>query len=385
MMTGGIICAVMALMLSFQAVNLQAYRRILITLIACLISGSTAMILAVADSGINDPARGITANIAGTAAYVAAMACLIDLYKPQVRRDIPWILVAISFLGCLVFSDIRTSYIWSQFCRIVLMVYTTWLISSSRDAEAPGLRYFALSMPILSILGMTPQLFALMSLPVDATIKLIDPSSDASLSQAMLWAISPSVVYACVTSVIHTRIARRLRNSANFDLLTGARSRRYFIEKGGKILEERQARLPDGAASLLLIDVDYFKKVNDTWGHMVGDAVLKHCVTCIQDVIRSDDSIVCRYGGEEFCVLLPKTSLSGASIAAERVRAHIASTPFAYGEELIPLTVSIGVVLQESDATMKSLISVADHRLYRAKQSGRNLVVDFGEPGLAPA
>jgi diguanylate cyclase (GGDEF)-like protein len=385
MVTGGIICFLMALMLSFQAMNLHAYRRILMTLTACLVSGSTAMFLAVADSGVNDPARGITANIAGTAAYVAAMACLLDLYKPQARRDIPWILVAVSFLGCLVFTEVRTSYIWNQLCRMVLMAYTVWLIASSRDPEAPGLRFFALSMPIFSILGMAPQLFALLKLPSDAVIKLVDPASEASLMQAMLWAISPSIVYACVTSVMYTRIARRLRDSANNDLLTGARSRRYLIERGEKILEDRQARLPEGAASLLLIDVDYFKRVNDTWGHMVGDAVLKHCVACIKDVIRENDSIVSRYGGEEFCVLLPKTPLSGASIAAERVRMHIASTPFLHDEVLIPMTVSIGVVLQETDATMKSLISVADHRLYRAKEAGRNQVVDCGKPGLLTA
>jgi diguanylate cyclase (GGDEF)-like protein len=378
MVTGGMICFVMAVMLFLQARHLSAYKNILVALSVCLIGGTTALFLAVADSGHNLPIRMIAANVIGTIVYILGMYCFAELYQPSVHKPFGMVLAIICLVGSIVFLDVRDCYIWAQTSRVVVMLYTAALVIRTYDPDAPGLRWFAIFMTLGSAMGMFPQIIALIELPPDAKIVLVDPTSAASFSQAMLWACSPSLVYACITSIIYARISRRLSNSANIDMLTGAFSRRYLIENGTQVLDERRQFLPEGAASLLLIDVDHFKKINDTYGHLVGDAMLQHCVQCIKDSVRASDSIVGRYGGEEFCVLLPKTPLAGASIVAERIRANVLASAYLLNGQVIPMTVSIGVVLQETDATLSSMISIADQRLYKAKQSGRNQVIDWG-------
>ncbi len=375
---------------------MDGFEDVLLLLALCLGGGALALGLVVADSGVNNPLRMVSANVIGTLTYIAAMSCFAHLYRPDLRKDIQIGLVVIWLLGCFVFTDMRTFYMWNHTARIAILSYVTFFMLFAKDNEAPGLRWLATLIPALSIVGMGPQLIALHQLPADAVVQLADRNSQGALSQAFLWALSPSIVYACIISVIFSRIARRLRDSANLDVLTGAHSRRYLFEKTTQILDKSKDRLPDEATSLLLIDIDHFKTINDTWGHIVGDSVLKHTVGRIQNVIRSSDrvinnseaqknlpsNIVGRYGGEEFCVVLPFTSMAGATIVAERVRKNVAETPFLHGEHIISITISIGVVIQERNATLESMLTVADKRLYRAKETGRNLVVNHGEIGL---
>jgi diguanylate cyclase (GGDEF)-like protein len=396
MITGGLMCFFTAVMLLSQVGKMDGFENVLLLLALCLAGGALALGLVVADSGINNPLRMVAANVVGTLTYFAAMCCYVQLFRPNLRTDIQVGLVVTWLVGCLIFTDMRTFYMWNQAARIAILAYITFFMLFARDDDAPGLRWFATFLTALSIVGLSPQLIALHQLPANAVVQLADRDSQGALSQAFLWALSPSLVYACVTSVIFSRISRRLRDSANLDVLTGAHSRRYLFEKTSQILDKSKDRLPDEATSLLLIDIDHFKTINDTWGHIVGDSVLKHTVSCIQDVIRSSDrvinnseaqknlpsNIVGRYGGEEFCVVLPFTPMAGATIVAERVRKNIAETPFLYGEQSICITISIGVVIQESNATLESMLTVADKRLYRAKETGRNLVVNHGEIGL---
>jgi diguanylate cyclase (GGDEF)-like protein len=391
MVTGGAICFLSAIMLISQARSLDGFKNVLLLLAACLIGGSTALALVVIDTGSNNPIRMVAANVIGTLSYLAAMNCYIQLFKPRIKNDVQIGMVVIWFIGCFIFTDMRTFYIWNHAARIAILIYITYFMFFVEDKDSPGLRWLATAIAALSVIGMSPQLIALYNLPADAVVQLADRNSQGALSQAFLWAMSPSIVYGCITSVIFARISKRLRDSANIDVLTGAHSRRYLIENTTRILDKSKDRLPDEATSLLLIDIDHFKSINDTWGHLVGDAVLKHCVTCIQEVIRSSDrvinkssrnGIVGRYGGEEFCVVLPFTPMAGASVAAERVRKKVAETPYVFGEHKITITISIGVVLQEANATLESMLTIADRRLYRAKESGRNIVVNTGEIGL---
>jgi diguanylate cyclase (GGDEF)-like protein len=396
MITGGLMCFFTAVMLLSQAGKMDGFKNVLLLLALCLAGGALALALVVADSGVNDPLRMVAANVVGTLTYIAAMSCYVQLFRPDLRKDIQAGLVATWIVGCFVFTDMRTFYMWNHAARLAILAYMTFFMLFAKDDDAPGLRWFATLLTAFSIVGMSPQLIALYQLPPDAVVQLADRTSQGALSQAFLWALSPSLVYACITGVIFARIAKRLRDSANLDVLTGAHSRRYLFEKTTQILDNSKDRLPDDATSLLLIDIDHFKTINDTWGHIVGDSVLKHTVACIQDVIRSSDrvinnrevqknlpsNIVGRYGGEEFCVVLPFTPMAGATIVAERVRKTIADAPFLHGEHKISITISIGVVLQERNATLESMLTVADKRLYRAKETGRNLVVNHGEIGL---
>ncbi|MBB5429622.1 diguanylate cyclase (GGDEF)-like protein [Paraburkholderia sp. JPY158] len=169
------------------------------------------------------------------------------------------------------------------------------------------------------------------------------------------------------------RTNRKLEHLAATDPLTGAANRRHFIER----LEAEVARAKSEGApfSLLALDVDNFKWVNDAYGHQVGDTVLQGFVQACLDAIRPYDGVA-RVGGEEFMVLLPRTSLDAALAVGERIRAAIASTTFA-GEvgRRVSITVSIGISQFGRDgSTIDALLRAADQRLYHAKRQGRNRV-----------
>ena len=128
--------------------------------------------------------------------------------------------------------------------------------------------------------------------------------------------------------------------------------------------------------ALMILDIDHFKAVNDTHGHDIGDAVLKEFAARLRRNIRGVD-LACRFGGEEFVVLMPDTDYGQAQLVAERVRQSIAERPFDVNAgRPLSVTVSAGVTLNESDAdTPETLIKRADVALYRAKREGRNRVV----------
>lgn len=126
--------------------------------------------------------------------------------------------------------------------------------------------------------------------------------------------------------------------------------------------------------SMLALDIDYFKKVNDTYGHAFGDCVLKHFTECVNQCTRATDTIF-RYGGEEFNLLLNNTDSSGARELAERIRHNIEQTPCICDGQSINITVSIGVSILNSGENSKDLFKHADDALYQAKSSGRNQVI----------
>lgn len=158
------------------------------------------------------------------------------------------------------------------------------------------------------------------------------------------------------------------------DGLTGAYNRQYLNET----LEREIARAVrrDSPLSLLLMDIDFFKKINDTHGHLAGDQVLQEFSRRIRTSIEADD-VFARYGGEEFAVVLADQSLTEARQKAEQLRALIEDAPFATDSLAIPITCSIGIASlrdSSSDATVADLIDFADQRLYQAKRDGRNRV-----------
>ncbi len=124
--------------------------------------------------------------------------------------------------------------------------------------------------------------------------------------------------------------------------------------------------------SIMLFDIDHFKRVNDTYGHAIGDEVLKFLAVEMQNVSRSND-VCCRYGGEEFILLLPQTSMQEAYEVAERLRKKLESTISPSGELI---TISSGIASsEESELQIAGLIEIADKRLYQAKNTGRNKTI----------
>ncbi len=129
--------------------------------------------------------------------------------------------------------------------------------------------------------------------------------------------------------------------------------------------------------TVLVLDIDYFKAINDTHGHDAGDDVLREFATRIRKSIRGID-LACRLGGEEFVIVMPETDMAVATIVAERLRRRIASEPFgiAQGARAIDVTISIGIAtLDTADDNASTILKRADQALYRAKRDGRNRVV----------
>lgn len=169
-----------------------------------------------------------------------------------------------------------------------------------------------------------------------------------------------------------------LRLRATVDGLTGIANRNHFIDTGD--LEMHRARRYGRPLSVLLIDLDHFKQINDTHGHGVGDTVIKNVVRACLASLRTIDRMG-RLGGEEFAALLPETNREGAAIAAERLRAAIAAMTIEIeGGTRLAITASVGVAtLADSDATrVDALIVRADRALYAAKRAGRNRVIVDG-------
>lgn len=171
----------------------------------------------------------------------------------------------------------------------------------------------------------------------------------------------------------------RLLRSGFTDVLTGWNNRRYLQVRLSE--ELARARRHQTTLTCLMLDIDHFKAVNDTYGHVAGDEVLRELAQRIESQVRASD-IAARYGGEEFVILLPNTDADSGALLAERIRAEIASTPFELSDhESIPITVSIGIACvspERDDEDLKtlgeSLIARSDVALYRAKSAGRNRI-----------
>ncbi len=172
------------------------------------------------------------------------------------------------------------------------------------------------------------------------------------------------------------RLISFLENLSITDALTGIANRRHLEWRLSEEIERaRRYRYP---LSLLMVDIDHFKQINDTYGHQVGDAVLQQLAYRLRNTLRRTD-FVARYGGEEFIVLAPQTPVDRALILAERLRQRIASEPILVASDLsLPVTVSVGVAVFPDHAQNESeLVRAADAALYRAKQAGRNCVRVF--------
>jgi two-component system, cell cycle response regulator len=176
---------------------------------------------------------------------------------------------------------------------------------------------------------------------------------------------------------IETSYHEEIYRMTIIDGLTGAHNKRYFIE----FLEREIARCQRYARplSLLMFDIDHFKVINDTHGHLTGDYVLKELARRLLGRIRKEE-LLARYGGEEFAVVLPETSHEGSMQFAEQIRRIVASDPFEYEGDSFPVTISVGVSTLEGNyqgqpADPLEFIKRADTNLYAAKRGGRNMVV----------
>ncbi len=228
-----------------------------------------------------------------------------------------------------------------------LLVYTaTWVIRfwfSVANASGAGTRSYALA-----------------HLPAALTPWL-----------GLFYGTVPVIIAALTLDLVNERLSSRLREMARTDDLTGSPSRRALRERAPELLARQQAAGRSVAA--LMLDIDHFKAVNDRHGHAAGDAVLKRTAHLVVTNLRGD-SVVTRYGGEEFAVLLPVASLEEARAVAERLRRAFEADVVEFEDARIAVTISVGLAMMAADETLDDALRRADAALYRAKNGGRNRV-----------
>jgi diguanylate cyclase (GGDEF)-like protein len=193
---------------------------------------------------------------------------------------------------------------------------------------------------------------------------------------------------------VHHSLARTIREleesrlqlaeQATTDPLTQLKNRRAFFEQGRHALGH--ARRYGGDLSVIISDIDFFKRINDTFGHHVGDEALVSVANLLTHLTRAEDTVA-RIGGEEFAILLPNTNRLGAAVLAERVRSHVEREKFLLGGQLVPITLSAGMASYGVDRadSIDQLLNIADQRLYLAKNTGRNRICvnDEGKSSFA--
>ncbi|KAA0984855.1 sensor domain-containing diguanylate cyclase [Pseudomonas sp. ANT_J28] len=204
----------------------------------------------------------------------------------------------------------------------------------------------------------------------------VDKREDGALSEIrqslylnlLICLIVTLIVLALLNRVIK-RYQGKIQAQAILDSLTELPNRRGFDLLAAQAMHEAQ-REPKPLTALLL-DLDHFKVLNDTYGHLAGDQVLIGFARDLESCLRHSD-IVCRWGGEEFMVLLKDTDGETGLMIAEKIRQHVEQQRYAYNDKALHLTVSIGLTTLQTDDTLHTLLSRADHAMYRAKQAGRN-------------
>ena len=219
-----------------------------------------------------------------------------------------------------------------------------------------------------------------------ATTYMVPPITEIFSSPIQWFFLSHPLLFGALFGILGTirqekdiqiqKLVNELRNLSIQDSLTGLANRRYFT----RAFEEEVARAlrQDIPLSIIFLDIDFFKKVNDTHGHRMGDTVLKEISHYIQRTCRPFDTIA-RWGGEEFIILLPENNEIEATACAERIRRGIAAgaskaIPF-------PITISAGVTQYNAGDTLEKFTERADQALYKAKENGRNRVVIWQKEG----
>ena len=169
------------------------------------------------------------------------------------------------------------------------------------------------------------------------------------------------------------RSEEMLKRISGLDFLTGIHNRRYFFEVAEKEIS-RSSRYKN-PLSFVIADIDNFKEINDTYGHQAGDEVLKLLCRVLEGTLRKND-IFCRFGGDEFMLLLIQTSISGAKEVAERIRCDVEKLSLKYDNRIIKFTISLGATefLEGENENINDIIKKADSALYKTKSSGRNIV-----------
>jgi diguanylate cyclase (GGDEF)-like protein len=194
---------------------------------------------------------------------------------------------------------------------------------------------------------------------------------EVMLNNGDLFKVGPNILKYLSGADAEAKYHEEIYKLTILDIPTQAYNKRHFLEQLDR--ELLRARRYGRPLTLVMMDIDFFKRVNDEHGHLAGDYVLSELSRLIKNRVRSEE-VFARYGGEEFVLLLPETNLEGARSLAENLRARVETHVFEFQNVVIPVTLSLGVAELGDDTEGERLIARADEKLYEAKRGGRNRV-----------
>lgn len=319
----------------------------------------------------------IVANGLKAASHALILAAILEFQRRRAPHWQYWLPIALTLLQVTILvDDIQGRFIWGGLIygfQMVLIARALLSDQETRLGRAWRLLLIGIVMIMLVLaLRAALALFGLSEMAMPQNAVPIHPVQLFTYVAVMATALLGSIGFVLM---VKERADREIMRLAMTDSLTRIPNRRALMEWA----EHALARRSGSPLALLMIDVDHFKPINDTYGHPTGDEVLRRIAELLEGRLRGYDFIG-RYGGEEFCVVAPDTGREGAMALAESLRAIIDATPFTAAGKEIAISVSIGVALCPSNAKyeLKEVLAESDAALYAAKQAGRNRVVCFG-------
>jgi len=289
-------------------------------------------------------------------------------------------------IGFHYFNFMRKPERWSLAVETwVMIVFVTWALYHTGRLDSPLLNLYLLPI-VTSALTLGQKVTLLQVGLIAACYTFLGYTTSKSFYTTLTAGdfatdLAPMLLVAYITTMLSQDILNamaRIKLISETDGLTGAYNMRAFNSLARR--ECGLAKRYNRILSVLMVDSDNLKKMNDAHGHDAGDKLIKHIVDSIRSELRTTD-VVARYGGDEFVCLLPETGAAGASVVAERVRRRLADTPVDVGTASIPTTVSVGIAAYPvHGVTLESLARNADRALYASKAQGRNRVTVFS-PG----
>ena len=277
-------------------------------------------------------------------------------------------LIGLNLYFTVVHPDLQMRFVLAGLGNGIFFLLTARTLASGERQQVPMRYLVALVAGLHGVfLLLRPLLFKLG--PVQPT----DVELVALLSQFVLLEFIVALVFMAFGTLMLANefITNELRHLAEVDPLTSVFNRRAFLMSLDKAIH--QAQRTEASLAVLVIDLDYFKKINDTCGHQGGDEVLRHFVQISAQCLRQQD-VMGRLGGEEFAIFLPGSDGAGARTVAERLRAAVAARPATTHQGSVALTVSIGLTLCVRGDSSDAALRRADQAMYQAKEHGRNRV-----------
>jgi len=336
-------------------------------------------VLIAARGAIPDAFSLVVANGLKAGSHALVLAAICEFQRRSVPRWQYFVPVALAMvMAALLADDIRGRFIWGGLIFGFQLVLVARLLLTDKETRAG--RAWRLLFGGLIVMMMVLGLRAAAALSGYA--EFAQPQSAIAPHPVQIISFIAIMATVLIGSVgfilmVKERTDREVLELAMTDSLTGIPNRRALMEQA-ELVMARRGSLP---IALLMIDVDHFKRINDTLGHPAGDAVLRQVTRQLAGRLRGGD-VFGRYGGEEFCVIAPDTDAEGAMTLAESLRDIIAFRPLSTERDQLQVTVSVGVACCPSDCMLelKDLLVEADAALYAAKEAGRNRVVSFNRP-----